>query len=137
MKYSTYTLTSKITLIIFFSGLLLLIFKDLSKINELQIKAPEFSLFIPASQFWFNGFIHGVIIQAPLTILNSVVAICALSASYFPKKGIKPQRMALISDTPSEPSGLEGFYRRNVVDKTPIFYLPAAILRYHMRNQCF
>ncbi|MEO0963814.1 MAG: putative sulfate/molybdate transporter [Planctomycetota bacterium] len=32
--------------------------------------------------------------QLPLTVLNSVIAVCALSALYYPKRGVSPRRMA-------------------------------------------
>jgi MFS superfamily sulfate permease-like transporter len=43
---------------------------------------------------WWIGLTHGAIPQLPLTLLNSVVAVCALSGDYFPGRGIPPRQMA-------------------------------------------
>jgi len=42
-----------------------------------------------------SGFLNGTLVQLPLTLLNSVIAVCALSADYFPGSGIKPKKMIL------------------------------------------
>lgn len=54
---------------------------------NINIILPSFSDFTFA--FWY-----AVLPQVPLTLLNSVIAICALSADYFPKKGIATTKMA-------------------------------------------
>lgn len=38
--------------------------------------------------------LRAVAAQVPLTLLNSVIAVCALSEQYFPGQGIHPRRMA-------------------------------------------
>jgi Molybdate transporter of MFS superfamily len=42
---------------------------------------------------WWPMF-RTVAAQLPLTLLNSVIAVCALSEQYFPGQGIRPRRMA-------------------------------------------
>jgi MFS superfamily sulfate permease-like transporter len=44
---------------------------------------------------WTTGFWKGTIPQVPLTILNSVVAVCALSADLFPHRPARPRRVAV------------------------------------------
>lgn len=44
---------------------------------------------------WSTGILVAGVAQVPLTLLNSVIAVCALSADYFPGRGIKPRRMAI------------------------------------------
>ncbi|VAX24603.1 Sulfate permease [hydrothermal vent metagenome] len=50
---------------------------------------------MPSSDQWVDGFFLGTLPQIPLTLLNSVIAICALSADLYPGKGIKTRSMAL------------------------------------------
>jgi MFS superfamily sulfate permease-like transporter len=49
----------------------------------------------PAAADWSGGLLRGAVPQLPLTLLNSVVAVCALSADYFPRRGVSPKRMAV------------------------------------------
>lgn len=56
---------------------------------------PLVSLVWPALGEWKRGLLQAGLPQFPLTLMNSVVAVCALSADYFPGAGISPRRMAL------------------------------------------
>lgn len=56
---------------------------------------PIVSLAWPAVGEWKRGILQAGLPQFPLTLMNSVVAVCALSADYFPGAGISPRRMAL------------------------------------------
>jgi MFS superfamily sulfate permease-like transporter len=49
---------------------------------------------IPSADQWWTGLTRGAIPQLPLTLLNSVIAVCALSGDYFPGRGVTPRRMA-------------------------------------------
>ena len=42
----------------------------------------------------WRQMVAGVLPQLPLTLLNSVLAVCVLSEGYFPGKGITPKQMA-------------------------------------------
>ncbi len=44
---------------------------------------------------WTTGFWHCAIPQIPLTVVNSVVAVCALSADLFPHRPAAPRRVAV------------------------------------------
>ena len=44
---------------------------------------------------WSEGFWRGALPQIPLTTLNSVIAVCALSLDLFPRSPAKPRRVAL------------------------------------------
>ena len=44
---------------------------------------------------WFTGLWDGAIPQIPLTILNSVIAVCALSIDLFPKRPASPRRVGM------------------------------------------
>lgn len=50
---------------------------------------------LPSMQNFIDGFWRGTIPQIPLTILNSVIAVCALSADLFPNKSLQPKRVAV------------------------------------------
>jgi MFS superfamily sulfate permease-like transporter len=49
---------------------------------------------IPSPAEWWRGFTKGAIAQIPLTLLNSVVAVCALSGDLFPGRKIPEEKMA-------------------------------------------
>jgi MFS superfamily sulfate permease-like transporter len=44
---------------------------------------------------WRVGLLRGAVPQVPLTALNSVIAVCALSVDLFPRRGSAPGRTAL------------------------------------------
>ncbi len=44
---------------------------------------------------WGSAALVGALPQLPLTLLNSVLAVCALSEMYFPGRGVSPRRMAV------------------------------------------
>ena len=43
---------------------------------------------------WHEGVLRGAIPQIPLTTLNSVIAVCALSTDLFPAKAAAPRKVA-------------------------------------------
>ena len=49
---------------------------------------------LPDAGEWRTAGVTLLPAQLPLTLLNSVVAVCLLSADYFPGRGIRPGRMA-------------------------------------------
>lgn len=56
---------------------------------------PALTVVIPSSHEWLIGLTRGAVPQLPLTLLNSVLAVCALSGDLFPGRAIPPRRMAL------------------------------------------
>lgn len=50
---------------------------------------------LPTAAEWRDGLFELAPAQLPLTLLNSVVAVCVLSADYFPGRGVPPGRMAV------------------------------------------
>jgi MFS superfamily sulfate permease-like transporter len=60
---------------------------------RLQITLPGWSP--PAWPAFLRAFHKAVLPQIPLTTLNSVVAVCALSADLFPDRPITPRRVAV------------------------------------------
>jgi len=49
---------------------------------------------VPGTGDWFAAMVHGVSVQLPLTLLNSVVAVCALSKALFPEREVSETRIA-------------------------------------------
>ena len=49
---------------------------------------------LPTAEEWRVGLLELVPAQLPLTLLNSVVAVCVLSGDYFPGRGLRPGRVA-------------------------------------------
>jgi len=62
--------------------------------RHLSLDLPAFGIVVPTVEQWWTGLTRGAIPQLPLTLLNSVIAVCALSGDYFPGRGIAPRRMA-------------------------------------------
>ena len=79
---------------VFLAGFILLYLHDSSAYDGIVFSLPSFHFVWPDAPEWQAGFLNGTIPQLPLTILNSVIAVCALSSDYFPKTKIEPKRMA-------------------------------------------
>lgn len=79
---------------IFIAGILMLHHENASTFSGYNFVLPKFQFYWPGPSHWASAFIKGAIVQFPLTLLNSVIAVCALSEDYFPGKGIKPRNMA-------------------------------------------
>ncbi len=82
-------------LLVFVGGFMLLFAAHPDALATVRFGWPRFELAWPAGTDWAVGFTRIVVPQLPLTLLNSVIAVCALSASYYPGRGIPPARMAL------------------------------------------
>lgn len=81
-------------LVVFIGGLLLLLLNRPETLSGLSFGWSGPELILPSLEQWQTGFFKGALPQVPLTLLNSVIAICALSSDYFPGKGIKIRPMA-------------------------------------------
>ncbi|KAJ9190095.1 hypothetical protein P3X46_001327 [Hevea brasiliensis] len=71
-------------LIVFLFGLVLCFFRDPSIINDLKFGPSRIQLLKITWEDWKIGFLRGAIPQIPLSILNSVIAVCKLSTDLFP-----------------------------------------------------
>ena len=82
-------------LVVFFIGLAALFYEQPSLAGHSTAGFtwhwPDFSLL----QDWLTGFWRGTIPQIPLTTLNSVIAVCALSADLFPSRPSSPRKVAI------------------------------------------
>lgn len=79
---------------LFPAGFVLIWFENPSAFEALRFGLPDFGTRWPGADGWAGGVLRGALPQLPLTTLNSVIAVCALSERYFPGRGISPTRMA-------------------------------------------
>jgi Molybdate transporter of MFS superfamily len=81
-------------LFLFLTGLMILFILSPSLLAEIKFSLPSFSILVPSAENWLNGFTKGALPQVPLTLLNSVFAICILSGDLFPGQKVSSRRMA-------------------------------------------
>lgn len=81
-------------LVVFALGFLFLFLRspDILEGFSYELSIPKFT--IPNKDDFISGTLRAAIPQLPLTILNSVIAVCALSWDLFPGKGAGTRRMA-------------------------------------------
>ena len=83
-----------VLLIVFIGGLVVAGIGQTPSTQSIRFGALNMQLVMPNATAWWNGFWQGALPQLPLTLLNSVVAVCALSADLYPGRGITPRRVA-------------------------------------------
>ncbi|RME23376.1 MAG: sulfate transporter [Candidatus Zixiibacteriota bacterium] len=64
-------------------------------VGVVTIGLPHWQFILPAPAAWWHGLLYGAIPQLPLTILNSVVAVCALSGDLFPGRRVPVTKMSV------------------------------------------
>lgn len=80
--------------LVFIAGFGLICLKDHAAYRDAHLGWPVMAWHWPQATEWWGGLTRAALPQLPLTMLNSVVAVCALSADLFPGRGIAPRRMA-------------------------------------------
>ncbi|KAK8937541.1 Molybdate transporter 2 [Platanthera guangdongensis] len=73
-------------LIVFFLGFILCFASDPSVIKNLNLGPSPLRFMAITWEDWKIGFIRGAIPQIPLSVLNSVIAVCKLSGDLFPDR---------------------------------------------------
>ncbi len=81
-------------LILFIGGVTMMIFSAPDIFTGAKLGWGGFAVTIPTLNQWSEGIFLGTLPQVPLTLLNSVIAVCALSGDLFPGKAIKVKAMA-------------------------------------------
>ena len=81
-------------LVIFGIGLLALFASREGLLAELHIGVQWSMPQLFSADDWHEGVLRGAIPQIPLTTLNSVIAVCALSTDLFPAKAAAPRKVA-------------------------------------------
>lgn len=69
-------------------GLILAIIRKPSAVKELRAGPETIHVVHISRHAWRDGFVKGAIPQLPLTLLNSVIAVCKLSKDLFPEKQV-------------------------------------------------
>lgn len=82
-------------LITFGIGLIALVCGNPAIVSQARLGMPWHLPSLADPGDWATGFWKGTIPQLPLTVLNSVVAVCALSADLFPGRGARPRHVTL------------------------------------------
>ncbi|CAL5327707.1 unnamed protein product [Camellia sinensis] len=75
-------------LIVFLFGLALCFLRDPSIFKDLQLGPSKIQLVKISWEDWKIGFFRAAIPQIPLSVLNSVIAVCKLSADLFPDREV-------------------------------------------------
>jgi hypothetical protein len=82
-------------LIIFLLGVILAVVRDPTIFANFRI-GPAIPHFVRISrEDWKIGFVRAAIPQIPLSILNSVIAVCKLSNDLFPSKDVSPFKVSV------------------------------------------
>lgn len=71
-------------LIVFLLGLVLCFLRDPSIIHKIKLGPSKIHVLKITLEDWRVGFLRGAIPQIPLSVLNSVIAVCKLSKDLFP-----------------------------------------------------
>jgi MFS superfamily sulfate permease-like transporter len=82
-------------LVVFGVGLVSLVCAHPSLLSQVRMGLSWHMPSLADAHAWTTGFWKGTIPQVPLTILNSVVAVCALSADLFPHRPANPRKVAI------------------------------------------
>ncbi|KAI3912356.1 hypothetical protein MKX01_038418 [Papaver californicum] len=75
-------------LLVFLFGLLLCFVRDLSIVSNLKFGPSKIGIVKITWEDWKIGFVRAAIPQIPLSVLNSVIAVCKLSADLFPDREV-------------------------------------------------
>lgn len=73
-------------LIVFLFGLVICFLRDPSIFNDLKFGPSKIRMLTITWEDWKVGFVRAAIPQIPLSILNSVIAVCKLSGDLFPDR---------------------------------------------------
>lgn len=84
-----------VALLLFVYGVFVIVHEGAVPVAALAIGTPQFSILLPSAADWVKGFTHGAVPQIPLTILNSVFAVCLLSGDLFPGRRLSSPATAL------------------------------------------
>ena len=82
-------------LAIFTIGLAIQIVAQPALLSQLQFGIHWRPVDLTSNEAWLSGLWQAALPQIPLTLLNSVIAVCALSMDLFPRAPAQPRRVAL------------------------------------------
>lgn len=82
-------------LIVFLFGFLICFLRDLSVLKYLKFGPSKLHILRITWEDWKIGFVRAAIPQIPLSILNSVIAVCKLSADLFPDREVSAMTVSV------------------------------------------
>jgi MFS superfamily sulfate permease-like transporter len=82
-------------LFLFLAGVVMMLLAKPELLDQIELGWGGLQFAIPASEYWQDGFLRGAVPQVPLTLLNSVIAVCALSGDLYPGRAIRTRKMAM------------------------------------------
>jgi len=77
-------------LIVFLAGIVICIVRDPEILKQLKLGPSKIHVVKISKDEWKTGFMRAAIPQIPLSVLNSVIAVCKLSTDLFPEKVVTP-----------------------------------------------
>lgn len=80
---------------VFIAGFVVLAFTQPAAYQSIGLTPPAPRWIAMKPEEWTTGLFHAALPQLPLTLLNSVIAVCALSRDYYPDHPAQPKKMAL------------------------------------------
>ncbi|KAK3020537.1 hypothetical protein RJ639_047449 [Escallonia herrerae] len=83
------------SLIVFLLGLVLCFVRDPSIVSSLKLGPSKINVLKITWEDWKIGFVRAAIPQIPLSVLNSVIAVCKLSADLFPDKEVSATAVSI------------------------------------------
>ncbi|XP_075641309.1 molybdate transporter 1-like [Castanea sativa] len=81
--------------LIFLLGVVLAFIRNPKVVNDIKFGPSSIEVVKISKHEWKEGFIKGAIPQLPLSILNSVVAVCKLSSDLFPGRDFSPTSLSV------------------------------------------
>lgn len=82
-------------LVVFGIGLVALLVSQPAVLSQTKIGLSWTLPLLSNGSDWLTGLWRGALAQIPLTTLNSVIAVCALSADLFPNRPAAPRKVAI------------------------------------------
>ncbi|XP_043699612.1 molybdate transporter 2-like [Telopea speciosissima] len=82
-------------LLVFLLGLILCFVRDPSIVKDLKFGPSKIQVVKISWHDWKTGFVRAAIPQIPLSVLNSVIAVCKLSADLFPEKEVSATAISI------------------------------------------
>lgn len=86
-------------LVVFLAGVVICFVRDPMIVKELRFGPSKVSLIGITWEDWKIGFFRAAIPQIPLSVLNSVIAVCKLSGDLFPGKEASAMKVRKITKT--------------------------------------
>ncbi|XP_023751534.1 molybdate transporter 1 [Lactuca sativa] len=81
--------------IVFLLGVILAIIREPKVLKGFKLGPSSIQVVKISKGAWKRGFVKGTIPQLPLSILNSVIAVCKLSTDLFPEKTVTPTSVSV------------------------------------------